>query len=227
MCINIKKYRKGYRNKYVVEYCCEDDRTINLFGFDEKEIFNITELGDSSFYKYDLERLLKELNIYNEEILSLNIEENVLKHMIIEAIEDYYEYEFKNQFKETQYRVYIKKRKETEITEDRIYYEEEFDETFQDNEHFKNWYVNLINYNYNTQLSTYNEAKRYQSSEAWKKIRGDIGLNNFKLTKDENELFQEVLKEGFKKLSKRYHPDSNGDNEKMKILNSLKERFKK
>lgn len=144
----------------------------------------------------------------------------------MQSIEDFYEHEFKDQFNKTQYRIYLRKRKQNDVMEDMIYYEEEFDETFIDEEHFKKWYINIINHNYNTNFTTYNEAKRYQKTEGWKKSNNKDTSNQYGLTKEENELFKEVLKAGFIKLAKKYHPDKNGDTEKMQLLNSLKEKLK-
>lgn len=145
--------------------------------------------------------------------------------MVIEAVEDFYEHEFKDQFNKSQYRVYL--RKEKEIVKDMIYYEEEFGGTFNDEEHFKKWYINIINYNYNTKFDTYNETKRFHKSEGWEKMKGENNSNPYGLTGEEEELFQDVLKAGFTKLAKRYHPDVNENNEKMKLLNALKEKIKK
>ena len=60
MCIKISKYLKGYRNKYAVDYCFEDGLIIHLFDFDEKEVFNTSETGNSSFYRSEIISLLKE-----------------------------------------------------------------------------------------------------------------------------------------------------------------------
>lgn len=56
---------------------------------------------------------------------------------------------------------------------------------------------------------------------------GKKDSNLYSLTVDEDALFQEVLKAGFTNLSKKYHPDLKGDNEKIKLLNILKEKLKK
>lgn len=40
-----------------------------------------------------------------------------------------------------------------------------------------------------------------------------------------SELEQELLKEGYRKLATKYHPDKGGDPEKMKELNRLKDRL--
>lgn len=40
-----------------------------------------------------------------------------------------------------------------------------------------------------------------------------------------NELEAELMKEGYKKLAMKYHPDKGGDPEKMKELNRLKEKL--
>lgn len=108
-----------------------------------------------------------------------------------------------------------------------IYYEEEYDESFNDEQHFKRWYINLINYNYYTKFTAYNEAKRFQKAEGWKKINGERNSNPYCLTIKEEELFQELFKSAFINLAKKYHPDLKGDNEKMKLLNALKEKFEK
>lgn len=227
MCIKISKYLKGYRNKYAVDYCFDDDRIIHLFDFDEKEVFHTGETGFSSFYRSDIRSLLEEFKVFDKLQDKLNMEKEPFERMVMEAIEDFYEHEFKDQFCKNQYRVYLRKEKENEIVKDMIYYEEEYGETFNDEEHFKKWYINIINYNYNTEFNTYNEAKRFHSSEGWKRLRGENNSNPYGLTAEEDELFQEVIKAGFTKLAKKYHPDVNGDNEKMKLLNVLKEKVKK
>lgn len=227
MCIKISKYVKGYRNKYAVDYYFEDDRIIHLFNFDEKEVFNTGQTGSSSFYKSDIRSLLEEFKVYEKIQDKLNIEKKSFERMIMEAVEDFYEYEFKDQFTKNQYRIYLRKEKENEIIKDMIHYEEEYGETFNDEEHFKQWYINIINYNYNAKFTTYNEARRFHKSEGWKVFMGEKKSNSYDLTPEEEELFQEVLKAGFIKLAQKYHPDVNGDNEKMKILNALKEKFKK
>lgn len=51
-----------------------------------------------------------------------------------------------------------------------IYYEEEYGETFNDEEHFKKWYINIINYNNDTKFTIYNEAQRFYKSEGWNKL---------------------------------------------------------
>lgn len=227
MCIKISKYLKGYRNKYAVDYYFEDDRIIHLFDFDEKEVFNTGQTGNSSFYRSEIRSLLEEFNVYENIQDKLNIEKKSFERMIMEAVEDFYEYEFKDQFNKNQYRVYLREKKENEIVKDMIYYEEEYGETFNDEEHFKQWYINIINYNYDTKFTTYNEAQRFHKSEGWKEKKGEKKTNPYGLTPEEEELFQEVLKVGFIKLAQKYHPDVNGDNEKMKVLNALKEKFKK
>lgn len=227
MCIKISKFLQGYRNKYGVDYYFEGGKAIHLFAFDERQIFNTGQTGNSSFYSSSIRDLLTEYKVFEKLQNELNMEKNSFERMVIEAVEDFYEYEFKEQFYKTQYRRYIRTQKEEEIFKDMVRYEEEFDETFNDEEHFKKWYINLINYNYDTNFTTYNEAKRFQKSEGWKEIRGEKKSNPFNLTQEEDELFQEVLKAGFIKLAKKYHPDVNGDNEKMKLLNALKEKFKK
>lgn len=227
MSIKITKYLKGYRSKYSVDYLLQDDKSIHLFDFDEKEVFNTRETGTSSFYRSEIRNLLNEFKVFEKVQDNFNMEKNSFERMVIEAVEDYYEYEFKDEFYKAQYRRYIKKQKEEEVFKDMIRYEEEFSESFNDVEHFKKWYINLINYNYNTEFTSYNEAKRFQRSEGWKETKGEKRTNSFNLTQEEDELFQEVLKAGFTKLAKKYHPDVNGDNEKMQLLNSLKEKFKK
>jgi hypothetical protein len=44
-------------------------------------------------------------------------------------------------------------------------------------------------------------------------------------TGPKSELEAELLKEGYRKLAQKYHPDKGGDSEKMKELNRLKEKF--
>ncbi len=227
MCIKISKYLKGYRNKYAVDYCFEDGGIINLFDFDEKEIFNTGETGSSSFYKSDIRSILDEFKIFDKVQDKLNMRKKSFDQTVIYAVEDFYEHEFKDQFSKNQYRMYLRKKKENEIIKDMIYYEEEYGETFNNEEHFKKWYINIINYNYNTEFTTYNEAQRFQKSEGWKKLKGNKNSNPYGLTAEEDELFQELLKAGFTKLAKKYHPDVNGDAEKMKLLNALKEKIKK
>lgn len=223
--IKISKCLKGYRNKYAVDYYFEDDRSIHLLDFDEKEIFHTGETGSSSFYRSDIRNLLEEFEVFDKLQDKLNIEKRSFERMIMEAVEDYYEYEFKDDFSKDQYRSYFRKKKQNEIIQDMIYYEEEYDENFNDEEHFKKWYINIINYNYDTRFTNYNEARRFHKSEGWKKLREENNSNPYDLTPEENELFHEVLKTGFTKLAKKYHPDINGDNEKMKLLNSLKEKI--
>lgn len=225
MCIKINKYLKGYRNKYEVDYYFEEGEILNLFEFDEKEIFHISETGNSSFYKSDIRNLLEEFKVFENIQDKVNIEKKSLERMIIETVEDFYEYEFRDEFSKNQYRAYLRKKKENEILKDMIYYEEEYGENFNDKEHFKMWYVNIINYNYNTKFDTYNEAKRCHKSEGWKKLSGESKSNVYNLTTDEAEVFKEVIKIGFSKLAKKYHPDVNGDSDKMKLLNSLKEKI--
>lgn len=225
MCVKISMYLKGYRNKYKVEYCYKDDKVINLFDFDEKELFNTSDIGRSSLYRSEIGRLMEEFKVFDKLQVELNIEKKSFERKVMEAIEDFYEYEFKDQFRKKQYRAYLQHEKKDEFIRDMIYYEEEFEETFNDEEHFKKWYINLINYNYDTKFTTYNEAKRFLKSQGWKKNSGEKKANPFHLTKEEDELFQEVLKAGFTKLAKQYHPDLNGDAEKMKLLNSLKEKL--
>lgn len=227
MCIKISKYLKGYRNKYTVDYCFEDDKIIHLFDFDEKEVFNTRENGNSSFYRSVISSLLDEFKVFDNLQDKLNMEKKSFERIVIEAVEDFYEHEFKDKFTKNQYRIHLRKEKEEEIVKDMIYYEEEFGETFNDEEHFKKWYVNIINYNYDTKFTTYNEAKRFHKSEGRNKPKGEKNSNPYGLTAEEEELFQEVLKAGFTKLAKKYHPDVNGDNEKMKLLNALREKIKK
>ena len=226
MCIKINRYLKGYRNKYEVDYCFEEGQILNLFEFDEKEIFHTSETGNSSFYRSDIRNLLEEFKVFEKIQDKVNIEKKSFERVIIEAVEDFYEYDFREQYSKNQYRMYLRKKKENEISQDMIYYEEEYGEIFNDEEHFKIWYVNIINYNYNTKFDTYNEAKRCHKSEGWKKLRGENKSNFYDLTTEESELFKEVLKIGFSKLAKKYHPDVNGDNDKMKLLNSLKEKIR-
>lgn len=226
MCIKINRHLKGYRNKYEVDYCLEEGIILHLFEFDEKEIFHISETGNSSFYRSDIRNLLEEFKVFEIIQDKVNIEKKSFERMIIEAVEDFYEHEFRDEFSKNQYRAYLRKKKENEILQDMIYYEEEYGENFNDEEHFKMWYVNIINYNYNTKFDTYNEAKRCHKSEGWKKLRGESKSNFYDLTTEEAELFREVLKIGFSKLAKKYHPDVNGDSDKMKLLNSLKEKIK-
>lgn len=223
MCIDLK----GYRNQYSINYCFKDGENIFLFSFDEKEMFNTRETGTSSFYRSDIKSLLEKFKVFDKIQSNLNIEKNTFERMIIHAIEDFYEYEFKDQFHKTQYRTYLQHEKKDEFIRDMIYYEEEFEETFNDEEHFKKWYINIINYNYDTKFTTYNEAKRFHKSQGWKNINKEKNSDPYHLTKKEDELFHEVLKSGFTTLAKKYHPDLNGDNEKMKLLNVLKEKFKK
>lgn len=227
MCIKISKYLKGYRNKYAVHYFLEDDGISHLFDFDEKEIFNTRETGSSAFYRSEIRSLLDEFKVFEKLQDKLNMEKKSFERLVIEAVEDFYEHEFKDQYNKRQYREYLRNQKENEIVKDMIYYEEEYDQIFNDEEHFKKWYVNIINYNYNTKFDKYNEAKKFHKSEGWKKIKGESNSNPYGLTADEDELFQEVIKAGFTKLAKKYHPDINGDNEKMKLLNALKEKIKK
>ncbi|SFC13923.1 hypothetical protein [Clostridium uliginosum] len=227
MCIKISKYLKGYRNKYAVNYSFYDESIIHLFDFDEKEVFNTSETGSSSFYRSEIRSLLNEFKTFDKVQDKLNMEKNSFERMIIEAVEDFYEHEFKDQFNKNQYRVYVRNKKENEIIQDMIYFEEEYDKTFNDEEHFKKWYIEIINYNYNTKFTTYNEAKRFHKSEGWKQLKGENNSHNYGLTPEEDELLQEVLKIGFTKLAKKYHPDVKGDDEKMKLLNSLKEKIKK
>lgn len=227
MCIKINKYLKGYRNKYAVDYHFEDDMVIHLFDFDEKEVFNTGQTGSSSFYRTEIRSLLEEFKVYEKIQDKLNIEKKSFERMIMEAVEDFYEYEFKDQFTKNQYRAYLRKEKENEIIKDMIRYEEEYGETFNDEEHFKQWYINIINHNYNAKFTTYNEARRFHKSEGRKIFMDKKKSNSYDLTPEEDELFQEVLKAGFIKLAQKYHPDVNGDNEKMKVLNALKEKFKK
>jgi curved DNA-binding protein CbpA len=226
MCIKISRYLNGYRNKYAVDYCFEDGRIVHLFDFDEKETFHTSETGNSLFYRSDMRSLLDEFKAFDKVQDKLNMEDRSFERMVIEAVEDFYEYEFKDQFSKNQYRVYFRRKRENEIVKDMIYYEEEYGETFDDEEHFKKWYINIINYNYDTQFPAYNEAQRFHKSEGWKKLKGERSSNPYGLTAEEGELFQEILKAGFTKLAKKYHPDVNGDNEKMKLLNTLKEKIK-
>ncbi|AQS09652.1 hypothetical protein CLOBY_17830 [Clostridium saccharobutylicum] len=226
MSIKITKYKNGYRNKYAVNYFLKNE-DIHLFDFDEKEVFYTGETGTSSFYRSDIRNLLEEFKVFDKIQDKLNIEKKSFERLVIEAIEDFYEYEFRDQFNKNQYRAYLRKKKENEIVKDMIYYEEEYDETFNDEEHFKKWYIEIINYNFNTNATTYSEAKRCHKSEGWSKMRGDKNSNPYDLTAEEEELFKEVLKAGFTKLAKKYHPDICGNNDKMKLLNSLKEKIKK
>ncbi len=226
MCIKITKYLNGYRNKYAVDYCFEAEN-IHLFDFDEKEVFNTSESGSSSFYKSEIRYLLKEFNVFDKLQDKFDMKEENFERMLIHKIEDFYEHEFKDEFHKNQYRTYLRKKKENEIIEDMIYYEEEYEKTFNDEEHFKKWYIEIINYNFDSKCTTYNEAKRLHKSEGWKKLRGENNSNPFNLTAEEEELFKEVLKAGFTKLAKKYHPDLNGNDEKMKLLNSLKEKVNK
>lgn len=225
MCIKIKKNLKGYRYKYAVDYCYQDNSITHLFEFDEKEVFHTGNTGTSSFYRSDIKDLLNEFKVYNKVENKLNIEKKTLERMIIEAIEDFYEYEFKPQFIKKQYRAYLREEKKNEIIKNMIYFEEEYEENFNDEEHFKMWYINIINYNYNTKFTTYNEARRHHKCEGWKRLKDDEYANPYHLTSEESELFKEVLKAGFTKLAKKYHPDVNGDNEKMQLLNILKEKL--
>ncbi|CAB1253033.1 conserved hypothetical protein [Clostridiaceae bacterium BL-3] len=226
MCVKISKYLKGYRNKYSVDYCSDNGNKIHLFDFDEKEIFHAEETGDSSFYRYDIMSLLEEFKVFDKVQDKLNVQKKSFERMVIESVEDFYEYEFKDNFTKNQYRLHLRKEKENEIIKDMIYYEEEYDENFNDEEHFKKWYVNIINYNYNTNFNTYNEAKRFYKSQGWKEINKQRNSNPYHLTAEESELFKELLKAGFTTLAKKYHPDVKGDSEKMKMLNSLKEKLK-
>lgn len=226
MCIKINRYLKGYRNKYEVDYCFEEGQILHLFEFDEKEIFHTSETGNSSFYKSDIRNLLEEFKVFENIQDKLNVEKKSFERLIIEAVEDFYEHEFRDKFSRNQYREYLRRKKENEISQDMIYYEEEYGEIFNDEEHFKEWYIKIINYNYNAKCITYNEAKRYHKFEGWKKLRGENKSNSYNLTTEEAELFKEVLNIGFGKLAKKYHPDVNGDSDKMKLLNSLKEKIK-
>lgn len=227
MCIKISKYLKGYRNKYAVDYFLEEDGIIHLFDFDEKEIFNTRETGSSAFYSSEIRSLLDEFKVYDTLQDKLNMQKKSFERLVIEAVEDFYEYEFKDKYSKSQYRSYLRKQKENEIVKDMIYYEEEYDQIFNDEEHFKKWYINIINYNYNTKFHIYNEAKRFQKSEGWKKMKCESNSNPYGFSAEEEELFHEVVKAGFTNLAKKYHPDINGDNEKMKLLNALKEKIKK
>jgi len=226
MCIKISKYLNGHRNKYAVNYCFNDG-IIHLLDFDEKEVFNTGETGTSSLYRSGIRSLLEEFKTFDKIQDKLDMENKAFERMVIEAVEDFYEYDFKDQFYKDQYRVYSRKNKENQIVKDMIYYEEEYGESFNDEDHFKEWYINIINYNYNTKFTLYNEAKRFQKSEGWEKMYGEKNSNPYCLTLEENELFKELFKSGFTKLGKKYHPDVKGDNEKMKLLNSLKEKFEK
>jgi hypothetical protein len=179
------------------------------------------ESGTSSFYTSDIRGLLEEFKIFEKVQNQLNMEKKTFERMILHAVEDFYEHKFKDNFLRQQYRGYLRKQKEDEIAKDMIYYEEEYDE-----EHFKKWYINIINYNYNTEFKTYNEAKRFQRSEGWNKRNKNINSSPYGFTEEEAEIFNELFKIGFNRLVKKYHPDASGDNEKMKLLNSLKEKIK-
>lgn len=95
MCIKISKYLKGYRNKYTVDYCFDDNNIIHLFDFDEKEIFHTRETGDSSFYRSNIRNLLDEFKVFDKVKDKLNVEKTSFERMVMEAVEDFYEHEFK------------------------------------------------------------------------------------------------------------------------------------
>jgi len=223
--IKISKYLEGYRNKYSVDYFTEDQRNIHLFDFDEKEIFCTGEIGNSSFYTSTIRGLLEEFKIFEKVENQFNMEKKNFERMILHAVEDFYEHKFKDNFLREQYRNYLRKQKEDELAKNRIYYEEEFGETFNDEEHFKKWYINIINYNYNTEFTTYDEARKFHKSQGWKKRNENNHSSPYDFTEEETEIFNELFKIGFNRLAKKYHPDVSGNNEKMKLLNRLKEKI--
>lgn len=136
MSLKINKYLEGYRNKYSVDYCKENSVIIHLFDFDEKEVFNTGETGTSSFYRSGVRNLLEEFKVYEKVKDKLDMEKKSFERLVIHAVEDFYKYEFKDKFSREQYRKYLRKKKEAEIASDMIYYEEEYNETFSDEEHF-------------------------------------------------------------------------------------------
>lgn len=59
-----------------------------------------------------------------------------------------------------------------------------------------------------------------------KKLTGNINSNNLNLTNEEIEIFNELFRIGFTKLAKKYHPDVTGSDDKMRVLNTLKDKIK-
>ncbi len=223
--IKVSKYLEGYRNKYSVDYFTEDEENIHLFDFDEKEVFSTGESGTSSFYTSTIRGLLEEFKIFEKVENQLNMEKKSFERMILHGVEDFYEHKFKDDFLRKQYRIYLRKQKEDELAKNRIYYEEEYGETFNDEEHFKKWYINIINYNYNTEFITYDNAKKFHKSEGWRKRNENNNVRPYGFTEEEAEIFNELFKIGFNRLAKKYHPDVSGDDGKMKLLISLKEKI--
>lgn len=56
----------------------------------------------------------------------LKMERRAFERIVIHAIEDYYEYEFKDLYNRKQYRTYLRQEKDNEIVRDMIYYEVSF-----------------------------------------------------------------------------------------------------
>ena len=79
-----------------------NDGIIHLLDFDEKEVFNTGETGTSSFYRSGIRNLLEGFNTFDKIQYKLNVDNKAFEWIVIEAVEDFYEYEFKGQFSKNQ-----------------------------------------------------------------------------------------------------------------------------
>lgn len=94
------------------------------------------------------------------------------------------------------------------------------DKKLSEYENFKNKYRSL---HYKELMEKYKEGYDRGLLEGVLNNLNQSSVRNNDLSKEEMKL----LKEGFKLLAMKYHPDKGGDSEKMSMINNLKERIMK
>lgn len=94
------------------------------------------------------------------------------------------------------------------------------DKELSEYENFKNKYRSL---HYKELMEKYKEGYDRGLLEGVLNNLNQSSVRNNDLSKEEMKL----LKEGFKLLAMKYHPDKGGDSEKMSMINNLKERIMK
>lgn len=94
------------------------------------------------------------------------------------------------------------------------------DKELSEYENFKNKYRSL---HYKELMEKYKEGYDRGLLEGVLNNFNQSSVRNNDLSKEEMKL----LKEGFKLLAMKYHPDKGGDSEKMSMINNLKERIMK
>lgn len=225
--IMLRKYHDYGRNYYAIEVW-DKSKLAEIGVFGESEMFNTRRWGDSRFSDYEVRRFLDDIEAWGKVGYRFYGDKREFYRVITEEIEGYYENIFEKNYKEVQYRKYLKKLADDELTEMRLSHEVDHGIKFENNAQFKQWYIQGVNRGYGTHFTEFEEAQTFQRMKNIENIRGGKPAKGGKpthLSGKEKEMIEQVLKAGFRAMSKKFHPDmSSGSESKMKELNVLKEK---